>query len=838
MPFSFNLRMKSKLEKQKTGSKVYYKIFFIFMASAVALGLAYVISRVAFDEMLSRVDKVSAPNEKLRLVSRISRDILQVDQLQRAQILNTNSYSGYAEESDNILLALDSLENLYSSHQVQSQRIDSIRILLKERDQLFNSYVQVRKNLVDNQAFSSQIKNISSLIQSAPPSDSTIILTEKKITTRTVETEQQIEDERSERGFLSRIFGGRNKTADTTPRVPTTIQEELNIQVDTIKSVRADSTERQIDMAIQNLEQRQLQRSSSFVNHEAELTIAGNILVSNMFNILHEVEKEAMLQMELENLDARNVVNQSVKRIASILLVFFIISAVLIYFILDDMRKGTAYRVALEKAKNEAEYHSAAKQRFLSNMSHELRTPLQSIIGYTEQLRNQHTSNDKVNVIHQSSEHLLQIVNQILDYNMLNSGKFAFQEDVVDINKLGQELVDIMKPQADRKNVDLILTTRTFGEGLVVGDAFRLKQILLNLVGNAVKFTDKGEVLLQLTATDYGEKTDISFRIQDTGPGIEESDLKKIFNEFEQSTTASSGVHFGNGLGLTIVKTLIDGMGGEIKIKSVKDKGSVFTVSFSLPTLKESVKIEKEKPPLMPASKFNGDVWVIDDDRYIIDLCDTILSKHGIRHQVFNSPIDALEVKSDERPDFILTDMRMPGMTGMDIYKVFRERYGTSIRIIAFTAQALPEERKEILSSGFDGLLLKPFKEVELLAILGLEADDEKPQDPSNELIQTIIENGDQEVRPQIIKLFKDGTEADLGELRTTVASGDIYQSEFLLHRLAGRTAQMGEDTIAFVLRKMEIDARSGELPNSQEVAEIEQRLLQFIEVLNQEEAI
>src|SRR5690606_11505092 len=125
--------------------------------------------------------------------------------------------------------------------------------------------------------------------------------------------------------FLSRIFGGRNKEAPTTPSGPRTIQEELDIQVDTIKNVRADSAEKKIDQAIQSLAQRQIQRSSNFVNQEAELTIAGNILVSNMFSILHEVEKEAMLQMELENLDARNVVNQSVQRIAYILLTFFII---------------------------------------------------------------------------------------------------------------------------------------------------------------------------------------------------------------------------------------------------------------------------------------------------------------------------------------------------------------------------------------------------------------------------------------------------------------------------------------------------------------------------------
>src|SRR5690606_5651649 len=144
-----------------------------------------------------------------------------------------------------------------------------------------------------------------------------------------------------------------------------------------------------------------------------------------------------------------------------------------------------------------------------------------------------------------------------------------------------------------------------------------------------------------------------------------------------------------------------------------------------------------------------------------------------------------------------------------------------------------PEERKEILSFGFDGLLLKPFKELDLLTILGLEADTDPVNNAASELIETILSNTDEHIRPKVIKLFKDGTKKDLAELKSNVLSDNIYQTEFLLHRLAGRTAQMGEESIAFVLRKMEIDARSGEQPGVDEVEEIEHRLKQFIELLN-----
>ena len=794
-------------QRKPTGFKVYGKIVFVIISCIFALGLAYLISKVAFDEMLSKVDKVSTPNAKLRLVSRISRDILQIDQLQRAQVLSEESYSGYSDESGYILRSLDTLTNLYSRNDLQRKRIDSIRVLLNERDKLFHAYVQVRKKLVDNQAFSSQIENISSLIQSAPKNDSTIVTTEKRVTTRTVD--KPVEEDN--RGLLARIFG-KNKAREIDS-VPATVEEELNVQVDTIKNTASVEMDAQIDSAIQNLEQRQRLRNSSFINLENELTIAGNILVSNMVNMLHEVELEAMQQMELENIDARNVVNESVKRISFILLTFFLVAVILFYLILSDIRRSNAYRIELEEAKNEAEYHGAAKQRFLSNMSHELRTPLQSIIGYAEQLRASDQSSEYAHVIYQSSEHLLQIVNEILDYNQIISGKFNFLKQPVDLRTLAEEVLRVMIPQAQKKDIKLSLSMRISHDGVVMGDAFRLKQILFNLVGNAIKFTDKGEVLLQVSATRYGEFTEINYRVRDSGPGIAEEDIDKVFHEFEQAGNADSGIHFGNGLGLTIVRNLVEALGGSIHVKSALNKGSVFTVSFSLPTATREASTAAPNPLLQPTTDFRSTVWLIDDDRFILDLCHRILSKYGITHVSFDSPEKALAAPFDPTLTHIFTDMRMPNMSGSDLYKELRKQYEKQVQIIAFTAQALPDERTEILSSGFDSLLLKPFKESDLLASLGLHI----PQAAEEQ------ENG-------VLELFIQNTEDDLTHLERSIVESRLADAELLAHRLAGRTAQLGGSKVAFLLRKVEIDLRNGELPSRDELMKIKRLVEAFME--------
>lgn len=807
--------------KNQSGSNIYQKIVFVIISCGIALGLAYFISKVAFDEMLNKVNIISTPNEKLRLVSRISRDILQIDQIQRAQVLNHKDYSEFVNESDFILQSLDTLKGLYPINSLQSNRIDSIRILLNERDKLFNSYIQVRKNLVDNQAFSNQIKNISSLIQKVPKTDSKVITTEKKIT-KTVEPSAEVDN----RGFFAKLFGVKSKSTNSMQTdVPQTVQEELNVKIDTIENPGEENTEAKIDQAIQDLEVKQRQKSATFINHETELTLAGNILVSDMFNILHEVEQEAMQQMEFENLEARVVVNQSVRRISLILLSFFLISAVLIYFILTDLRKGTNYRLALENAKNAAEYHGAAKQRFLSNMSHELRTPLQSIIGYAEQLRYANKDAEKINVIYNSSQHLLQIVNEVLDYNRINSGKFNFQKEALNLKDIAEEVATAMRPQAKQKNIELKLLTRISGEGLVIGDAFRLKQILFNLVGNAIKFTEKGEVLLQVTSTDYGSNTDINYRIQDTGPGIPPEDINKIFDEFEQSTNSDSGTHFGNGLGLSIVKTLIKAMNGKIEVKSTLEKGSIFTVTFNLPNSSEDQVTKPMLSALQPVSSFKSSVWLIDDDNLILDLCHNILNKYNIKHHCFQSPIEALNFSIDENISHILTDMRMPEINGKELYKKLRERHKDAVKIIAFTAQALPEEIQDILSFGFNSLLLKPFKEDDLLAALGVFVNNKWAEEKE----ESSTRNSEEIDKEWIIDLFITDTQNDLKSLHESHQSNDQDRSELLLHRMAGRTAQLGGDQIAFKLRKMEIDLRNGDSISFRQILEIDNLLQQFI---------
>lgn len=826
---------------QSTGS-VRRKVIFVFITCAVALVLAWVISRVAFTEMMDTVENITAPDPKLEMVSQISKDIMRLDQLQRAQaFIDNNRYRSFASESADIVASLDSLQSLYERNSTQLERIDSIKTLLTQRDKLFNAYVKVREKVVDNDAFSEQLQSLSEVIYE-PTGDSTIVTTERKRRTTTISDDTNSMDtvvfaHTDDRGFFARLFGSR-KQPDAEPLQQVIeerrmVEEELETVVDTIRAAPHDSTLARIDSAVQRFQMRQQQQRELFVNQEMELTIAGNTLISNMLSILQAVENEAMQQLVVDNRQARAVVNESVWRISAIFLGFFVITAFMVYLILLDIRRNNAYRIALEAAKEEAEYHAAAKQRFLANMSHELRTPLQSIIGYSEQLKQREAADpSQIDAIYQSSEHLLQIVNEILDYSRITSGKIVLTEKPFALSELVDNVVSVMKMQASDKQLDLALNTRILGSGYLLGDAFRIRQILFNLLSNAIKFTDRGKVTLNISTVVYEQKTELNIVVKDTGKGIPREDLERIFNDFEQAENANSGTYFGSGLGLSIVKTICEAMGGKIRVESKKGTGSVFKVNLPLKT---SIKPETETvPATAPLSKsFAGTLWIVDDDQLILGLCQRILDRHNITYRCFTSPTEVLATPWDPHVKTILMDIRMPEMDGMQLNRELKKKIpGTDVNMFAFTAQALPEEQEAILAQGFDGILLKPFKEADLLNLLGIPTE---ATSQANGVSLTSIHqfvHGDEEQANRILRLYISDTLADLMTLQAHYENRESAEVELLAHRIAGRTAQVGADKIAFLLRKLEIDARSGELPPPAEFEHVVAELTAFIQQL------
>lgn len=781
----------SYLRKSSFTNSLKGKVIIAFSIGFIAFILAWTVSKVAFREMLTTVMTISAPDKKLLIVNQLFRDITKLDQFQRSQNIQTPpvSYKSFIRESDSIRRKMNILKNLYRNKPLQVEQVDKMKDLLKKRDSLFLSYLRVREGLINDRVFSSQINSLTGLInRSSNEMDSTIVKTEQTQSTTTTPSLKVVRD----RSFFNRLFG--KKREDTlSPEV----KKEINITIDTVARANTDSVIREMEDAVKDLALRQKQRSNRFVNQEIELANAGNILINQILDVLQQVEKDVLKQVELNTNKARGVVNHSADRIQMIMLTFMFITALLAYLILTDIGRSNTYREELESARDEAEYHGQAKQRFLSSMSHEIRTPLQSIIGYAEQLKDQEKI-DKKNLaaIYSSSIHLLHIVNEVLDYSRIISGKFKFTRSLFDVSAVMDEVVTIMTPQAEKKSLSLRFNNLITGSSLLIGDPFRLKQILFNLIGNAVKFTEVGEIIVNVKSRIIRRKSYLTIEVIDSGTGISEEDIQRIFTEFEQAGNNAFSNENGTGLGLSIVKALVAGQGGRIEVQSQPAIGTCFTLHLKYTVPRDNLKTLKAPPA--DADAFSGLVWLVDDDAFILQLCCTLLDKHGIRYKSFNLPSQMLAEPIPEDLVMIMMDIRMPEMSGLELCLRMRDVLPNTVKVIALTAQALPEERVSMLNQGFDAVLMKPFKESDLVDVLygsPVIKTAVPVMTPHEGLDLTSIEKmamGDESVVKKIIERFCDDSRDDVKELKAKIDSNENETVALLLHRIAGRTAQVG----------------------------------------------
>jgi signal transduction histidine kinase/CheY-like chemotaxis protein/HPt (histidine-containing phosphotransfer) domain-containing protein len=782
------------------------KIIIAAILACIALFLAWSTSKDAFTAMLNAFANVSAPNEKLRIVNDLSRGIARIDQVQRARSLNNpDRYYGF-NDSKKLILKIDTLETLYRQKSPQVNRLNTLKNLLHDRDRLFVNYLKVREGLIDNKSFSAQVENLNDIVdKSSQQTDSMATTTEKKTSTTTIYPSITA-DKKDTRGFFTKLFGKKKaKDNDSASKPFQIVAEELHVKHDTLAKAIQDSLLQSLGQSMKHMEKIQQRKSKLFVNREAVLIHSSSNVIHQILSILKKVENEVFVQTAENNAAAKKMINRSIKRISLIMLAFVLLTVWLVYFILRDISRINKYRKELELAKDEAEYHALAKHRFLSNMSHEIRTPLQAIIGYAEMVKQQeHPQKKDIEAIYRSSGHLMQIVNEVLDYNRIISGKFSFASQNFNMLSLLDEVISIIQLQADNKSITLQTDYDYTVPAFVTGDPFRLKQILFNLLGNAIKFTQHGGIILTVKAQQVDDRLQYHFDVTDTGIGLSADDLERIFNEFEQAGDENQS-RAGTGLGLPITKELIESQGGSITVNSKPGKGSSF--SFDLLFAKAPQVVDPVTPVAKALSRSSRDkVWIIDDDTFILELCSRIFDNNNIPYRCFTLPHEILNTPWDTAVKYLLLDIRMPEMSGIELCGLLRAQAPPDVMIYALTAQALPGERESVLAQGFNGLMMKPFKESELIALVGGHqvAGNSMPQVNIKAIEKMTM--GDPEQTAKILVRFAVDSINDIEELKTGLAAHDLEKVLLLTHRIAGRTAQAGTRELAESFRLAEMD--------------------------------
>ncbi len=793
-------------DKPFAGS-VKQKVVLAFVLGAFSIATAITISYFSLNSMLGVVDRLTEPNCKLEMLNGLFRKITYFDQRQRLEALQApwKPDRHLLSESDFLIKSIDTLQAMQWSGRAQREKLKDIQAILHKRDSLFITYLKYRSNAARNKYLLRQFDTIATVLTNDSLSVDSLRTTRRSTTIEFSPDSSLPKAVTPKRSFLSRLFKKRRVTYAPANLQPKT-KVEVTVTVDTLVLGKRNNSLGEAAKMIAALGDDEFQRRTHLATQElALLTITDN-LFTNVVKLLQEVEAEEVAWQTRNNQIAAAIMDHSIRKFFIILAIVIAVAACMLYFIVMDLARGSFYREQLLRAKERADELSSVKDRFLANMSHELRTPLQSIIGFSQQIRSQgeHHSEEIVNAIVHSSEHLLHMVEEVLDLSRIEAGKISLASDPFNLLDIVEEVALAVSVQAQTKGLCLDQSFEDAHNYRVLGDAFRFRQILYNLLGNAVKYTDNGNVRVTCATKLSGTVVHVDMEIADTGIGIEREHLEKIFDRFEQGNVEIARRYGGTGLGLTIVAELVKAFGGTIDVKSAHGAGSVFHVRLAFTLADDATTSDSITQSLVHR------ILIVDDDSLILKLCGMMLAKANIQFILCNNPQEIQPSSLPPDLTHVLLDIRIGSVDGYAFGGVLRGLLNPQAKLIAMTANRQVDLK---LKDVFDQVLFKPFKEEQLYESLGISmtTHDFGAIDGAGDFTSIRkLAMEDEQLLKSILIEFANETQDDLKTLKQSIMTGEPEDARKAIHRLAGRASQLGFHRVGSELCHLELRIEEG----------------------------
>ena len=514
-----------------------------------------------------------------------------------------------------------------------------------------------------------------------------------------------------------------------------------------------------------------------------------------------------------------------------------------------DISQGEAFAIArdvtenkqqvteLILAKNLAESATKVKEEFLSNMSHEIRTPLNAIIGFNELLAQSELNEGQkkqVDIISIASKNLIGILNDILDTSKLESGNIKLDESPLSIKNTIENAIELQRADAKAKNIKLLMVIDQDLPQYIMADGNRINQILLNLINNGIKFTKKGYVevkVIEMARND--NQSTIRFVVKDTGIGIPDNKKDSIFERFTQAENSTTRKYGGTGLGMYIVKSLVQLHNGTIELNSILDKGTEINIDISFEispnAAEKAIGKVVDKPVIAPIEApktLKGiRILVVEDNEHNQILARTFLEKNQAIVDIAEDGLIAVEKVKNNAYDIILMDLQMPNMDGLQATKIIREELKLVIPIIACSAHSMAGVKENCLSNGLNDYILKPYKEKTIINVLSLFVN--SPQEsttPSPEPVKTVEyddipailddlsdENG-VEFTQMMVDIFVKRIPNDITDVETALAENDAAKLKSKAHLLAGSLGCLNFNKGLKISKEIEISIQQNSL--------------------------